>query len=88
MRNAVLLVIVGVVTLIGVAGFAAASSLGHNGSAAQATGMNGSQHYSGGGMMGGHGMMGGYGMGCGNMAGWNYQYSNSAFNGSAFCPCT
>lgn len=81
MKASVILVLVGVVALIGVAGFAAASSIGHNSSAAQATGSNGAHHNSGGGMMGGQGGE------CRDMFEWNHQWSNMYSNGSASSIC-
>jgi len=82
MNASVMLVLVGVVALVGVAGFAAASSIGHNSSDAQATGSNGAHHDTGGNMMDGHEG------GSGNMNEWNHQWSNTCSNGSESCSCT
>jgi hypothetical protein len=82
MKASVILVLVGVVALVGIAGFAAASSIGHNGSVSQATGSNGVHQSSGGSMMDGHGG------GSGNMNDWNHQWSNTCSNGSESCGCS
>jgi hypothetical protein len=81
MKASVMLVLVGVVALVGIAGFAAASSIGHNSPGAQATESNGVHHNSGGSMMDGHG-------GSRNMNDLNCQWSNTCYNGSESCSCT